>query len=91
MTLEDAEAVRNGPDEKRFSPAENAALRFADGMTKTPSHVEQSDFDLVRKEWGDEALVELAGAVATENFSSRFNHAFEIPAEGLAGRKTRRG
>lgn len=91
VSAEEAEAARNGPDEKRFSPAENAALRLAEGMTRTPAKVEQADFDAVRQAWGDVGAVELAAAVATENFSARFNHAFEIPPAGLAGRKTRRG
>src|SRR5262245_40667049 len=84
------DAVREGPSAAALSPLEQAVLRFADGMTATPSGVDDATFGELRKELGDVGLVELAGAVATENFSARFNHAFGIEAEGLAARGSRR-
>ena len=52
-------------------------------MTATPAHVSEEVFAVLRRHLTAEAIVELAAAVATENFSARFNHAFEIESEGL--------
>lgn len=84
-------AVREGPHAAAFAPLESAAIRFADGMTDTPAHVDDATFAELKNALGDVAMVELAGAVALENFSARFNHAFECAPAGLANRTTRRG
>ncbi len=84
-------AVREGPGSAALTPVEQAVLRFADGMTDTPAHVDDATFAELKENLGDVAVVELAGAVALENFSARFNHAFDIAPAGLAQRATRRG
>ena len=84
-------AVREGPQAIALAPLERAALRFADGMTETPAHTDEATFAELKNALGDVAMVELAGAIALENFSARFNHAFDCSPAGLADRKSRSG
>jgi alkylhydroperoxidase family enzyme len=76
-------AIRGAEAGEPFDEAERLVLRFADGMSATPAHVDGGVFSALRAKFGDEAMVELAAAVATENFSARFNVAFEIESQGL--------
>ncbi len=47
-------------------------------MTQTPAKVSDELFGRLRAHLSPEQLVELTAAVALENFSARFNHAFGI-------------
>ncbi|MCE9580974.1 MAG: hypothetical protein K8T20_00505 [Planctomycetes bacterium] len=91
VTNEKITAVREGPEAAALSPLERAVLRFSDAMTDTPAHVDDATFAELREKFGDVAMVELAGAVALENFSARFNHAFDCAPAGLANRTSRSG
>lgn len=84
-------ALRDGPGAAIFTPVENAVLRFTDQMTDTPARVDDATVAELKGHLGEVGLVELAGAIALENFSARFNHAFDCAPAGLAGRKTRSG
>lgn len=84
-------AIREGPAAAALSPLEQAVMRFADGMTDTPAHVDDATFAELKEKLGDVGMVELAGAVALENFSARFNHAFDCAPAGLANRTSRSG
>lgn len=84
-------ALREGPGAAAFTAVEKNVLRMADGMSATPAHVDDTVFRELHAELGAEGMVELAAAIATENFSARFNHAFEIAPAGLGERKSRRG
>jgi alkylhydroperoxidase family enzyme len=84
-------AVREGPQAAALAPLESAVMRFADGMTETPAHTDDATFTELKEKLGDVAMVELAGAIALENFSARFNHAFDCTPAGLADRKSRSG
>jgi len=84
LTKEKIAALREGPEAAALTPVEKAVMRMADGMTATPAHVDEETFRALHAELGPEGMVELAAAIATENFSARFNHAFEIASAGLA-------
>lgn len=84
-------AVREGPGAAALTPLEDAVLRFADGMTETPAKGDDATFAEIRQKLGDVGVVELAGAIALENFSARFNHAFDCAPAGLADRRSRSG
>ncbi len=64
-----------------FSPAERAALAFAEGMTKTPADVSDEVFEEAQRHFGSEQLVELAATVAMENYRARFNRAFLVESQ----------
>lgn len=66
-----------------FDARERAVLRYAEGMTRTPAAVSDEVFDEVRKYFTAAQLVELTGAIALENFRSRFNRALKIESDGF--------
>ena len=62
---------------------ERVALEFAESMTITGRRVTDELFARVRKHYSEDAIVELAAAVALENFRSKFNVALGIEAQGF--------
>ena len=53
-------------------------------MTATPVHVPDDLFAALRRRFSDAQLVELTSAIAWQNYSARFDHAFAIEAEGFS-------
>ena len=73
------------PDHERapvFTPAERAALRYADAMTVTPVVVPDDVFAALRGHFDEPGIVEITATIAWENYRARFDHALEVPAEG---------
>jgi AhpD family alkylhydroperoxidase len=66
-----------------FTPAERAAIRYAEEMTRTPVEVSDELFAELRRHFDDRALVDLTAAIALENLHARFNWAFQIESDGL--------
>ena len=66
---------------QHFDPREQAVLRYAEGMTRSPAAVSDEVFEEVRKYFTAAQLVELTGAIALENFRSRFNRALKIESD----------
>lgn len=66
-----------------FTPAERAAIRYAEEMTRTPVEVSDEMFAELRRYFDDRALVDLTAAIALENLHARFNWAFQIESDGL--------
>jgi alkylhydroperoxidase family enzyme len=83
LAMEDLAAIVDFRSSDRFTELEKDALEFTGRMTETPVRVDDALFDRLRKALGDKAMVELAAAIATENFSARFNHAFGIESNNL--------
>ena len=87
--------MRNGASEEKvrqveswatsplYADAERVALEFAETMTITGRRMTDELFARARKHYSEEQLVELAAAVALENFRSKFNTAFGIEAHGF--------
>jgi alkylhydroperoxidase family enzyme len=67
-----------------LSEVEKLALRYAVAMTATPVELPDELFAAMQREFDDRQLVELSGAIAWENYRSRFNHAFGCHAEGFS-------
>ena len=61
-----------------------AALDLATMMTRTPPEVSDACFAKAREHFSEAELVELCASIAWENYRSRFNRAFAIPADGFA-------
>ena len=66
-----------------FSDRERAALTFAEAMTITGQKVTDELFARVRAHFSEAETVELAAAVAVENFRSKFNVALGVEAQGF--------
>ena len=67
----------------RFDARERAVLRYAEGMTRAPAEVPDEIFDELRRYFAAAQIVELTGAIALENFRSRFNRALGIESDGF--------
>lgn len=66
-----------------FTEQEKAILRYAEGMTQTPTSVPEPVFQELRRFLDEPQIVELTGMIALENFRSRFNRALLIESEGF--------
>jgi alkylhydroperoxidase family enzyme len=64
-----------------FSAQEKAVLRFADALTSTPANVSDALFAELSSYFKDEQLMELANAIAWENYRARFNRAFDVESQ----------
>src|SRR5215472_18936186 len=67
-----------------FSELEKRALRYTVALTRTPAEVPEELFNSLREHFNPQQLVELATAIAWENFRARFNRGFGIEAEGFS-------
>ncbi|EOD53767.1 carboxymuconolactone decarboxylase family protein [Aeromonas molluscorum] len=65
-----------------FDERECAVLDFTEAMTGLDG-VSEAQFEALRPWFDDDALVELAGLVAFQNMSAKFNAALDIPAQGF--------
>lgn len=68
-----------------FSPAERAALGYADAVTATPPCVSDEQKKSLHRHFNEEQITEMTALVAFQNLSARFNAALEIPSQGLCG------
>ena len=75
--------VESWATSEHYSEAERAALEFAETMTITGRKITDELFGRARRHYGEAQLVELAAAVALENFRSKFNVALGIEAQGF--------
>jgi alkylhydroperoxidase family enzyme len=67
-----------------FKSNEKLVLRLTVALTKTPATVDDQLFADLRSEFTEPQLVELATAIAWENYRARFNRTFGILAEGFS-------
>lgn len=67
-----------------FSDVEKLVLRLAVAMSRTPADVPDALFAELRARFDDAQLVELAGAIAWENWRSRYNRLFDVAAQGFS-------
>ena len=76
-------AVASYATDRRFSPAERAALAFAEEATQVGARVSDETFAGLRHHFSERAIVELTVAVAAENFFNRINAPLGIEAQGF--------
>jgi alkylhydroperoxidase family enzyme len=65
-----------------YTKAEKAALAVAEGMTRTPADVSETEFAEARGHFSEEQMVELVATIAMENYRARFNRAFLVESLG---------
>ena len=80
MTDEEIFAARTG-DTSKFPAPEQMLLNLAELLTATPANVDNEFFLELRKHYSEEHLIELAAAIAHENFRSRFNRLFDVGSD----------
>lgn len=66
-----------------FSPAERAALAFAEEAAQLGARVSDETFARLREHFDDREIVELTAAIAAEKFFSTMNASLEIEAQGF--------
>ena len=66
-----------------FSELEKRVLRYTVALTETPAHVPEALFNSLREHLTPQQMVELASAIAWENFRARFNRGFGIESQGF--------
>lgn len=66
-----------------YTPAERAALAYADAMTATPPRIDETIKIELHCHFNDAQITEMTALVAFQNLSARFNAALEIPSQGL--------
>ncbi len=73
--------IRNLADfEQRpdFTPAEKAALRFAERMTRDAHSVDDALWAELRRQFDEGEIVEIAATVGMFNYFNRFNDALRM-------------
>jgi len=78
--LENLAAFGRSP---HFDARERAVLRYAEAMTHTPAEISDETFAQLTEFFTTAQVVELTGAIALENFRSRFNRALKIESDGF--------
>ncbi len=66
-----------------FSARERVALEYAEAMTITGQKVTDELFARARGQFSEAEIVELAAAIALENFRSKFNVALGVESQGF--------
>jgi len=61
-----------------FSPAEKAALRFAERLTLDSNHVDDESFAELRRYFDEGEIIELSAAIGLFNYFNRFNNALKM-------------
>jgi len=82
-SVENIQEVPRFRESALFDERERVALEFAERMTITGEKVSDELFSRVRQHFSEAETVELAAAVALENFRSKFNVALGIEAQGF--------
>jgi len=74
-------------DLSSFSPKEQAALTYAEKLTRTPHEVNDQDFVPLKANFNDAEIVDLHALIALVNFTNRFTDplglAVEFPEEKI--------
>ena len=82
MSDDEIFGARTG-DMSKFPAAEQLLLRLAEQLTATPASVDNGLFVELGTHYSEEHLIELAAAIAHENFRARFNRAFDVGSDEL--------
>lgn len=71
------------PDSELFSEAEKIALDVARAASLTPNEVTDEMFELLRKHFSEEQIVELVSVVSLFGFLNRWNSTFKTEIEAV--------
>lgn len=86
LTEKDWQGLK-APEGADFSPAEKAALAFAEKLTRAPGEMTDGDFERLKQHYSDGEIVEIDLTVALANLTNRFTGPLglelEIPPKSL--------
>jgi AhpD family alkylhydroperoxidase len=66
-----------------FDERERIALEYAEAMTRSDLEVSDDLMARLKRQFDDDAIVELTALIAFQNLSSKFNAAFDVPPQGF--------
>src|ERR671918_668722 len=67
-----------------FSELERLALELADRLAGAPAHLAPQLYRSLRAHLDEQQIVELAAAIAWENFRARFNRVFDVQSDAFS-------
>jgi alkylhydroperoxidase family enzyme len=74
-----------------FSEREREALDYAEAVTRSDLEVTDELMARVRRQFDDDALVELTALIAFRGMSSKFSAALDVAPQGFCGLRPRDG
>ena len=66
-----------------YSDKEKAALHYAEVVTYSDRQPTEEDFEVLRRYFNDDAIIELTGLIGFQNMSSKFNAALGVKPQGF--------
>jgi AhpD family alkylhydroperoxidase len=82
-SLEKVEALAQWRESDLFDPRERAALDYAEAVTLSDRQVDNALMAALKRQFDDDAVVELTALIVFQNLSSKFNAALGVPAQGF--------
>jgi alkylhydroperoxidase family enzyme len=80
---EDVKMLKSG-DYSHFPPEFQAALRYADKMTKGPTNTASQEADALKKHFSDMEIVDIVSEVALTNLTNRITDGLGLELEMAA-------
>jgi AhpD family alkylhydroperoxidase len=74
-----------------FSERERIALEYAEAITRSDLEVSDDLMARLKRQFDDDAIVELTALIAFQNLSSKFNAALDVPSQGFCRLPERAG
>ena len=81
---EKLEALSSYQTDPAFSEREQAALRYAEQITRDDQEVSDACFARVREHFSEAEVVELTFIVGYQTFASKFAKAFQLAPQGFS-------
>ena len=85
MTPEDVKNLKSG-DYSKFPANHQAALRYAERMTKGPTNTASAEADALKKHFSDVEIVDIVCEVALTNLTNRITDGLGLELEMAAER-----
>tara|TARA_Y200000002_G_scaffold169950_2_gene140185 strand:+ start:19221 stop:19754 length:534 start_codon:yes stop_codon:yes gene_type:complete len=82
ISIEKISLLRDYASSSHYSPEEKLALTFTDQLTKNQP-IDETLRNSLKNHFSEEAIIELAAVIAFQNMSTKFNNAFDLPAQGF--------
>lgn len=76
-------ALPNFQNSEHYTPAEVAALLFAEAVTRNMKDVYDATMHRLKEYYDDNQIIEITAVIAFENMSSKFNAALGVDAQGF--------
>lgn len=83
VSIDMVEALQTWRQSPLFDDRDKAALGFAEAMTRSDLRVDDAMVEGLRFHFDNDGIVELAGLIAFQNMSSKFNSALAVPSQGF--------